>query len=69
MTIVLSKYEYCEDNEAELRRVSGEEMDRAKQVNKIIEVVYKLIQDDVPVQLRITNLPPRSTEYTRASDI
>lgn len=68
MTVVLDKIDVPEEGRVEEEKLK-EEMDQHCHVMALIEIVYNLVQDDIPVQLRITNLPPRSTEYTRASDI
>ena len=67
ITIVIDKLE-CEKLSDE-EKVKIIRADHHGHVLTMIDEVYDLVQNDIPVQLRITNLPPRSSEFIKASEM
>lgn len=73
MTVVMNKNDVKnaksngmdEDSTVTIIRLGKE----VKNIYGILNQTYTLIQNEIPVQLRITNLPSRSSEFIKASEI
>lgn len=62
ITIEVSSKDINEDEETHMNIV-------ADPISIMIDNVFDMIKEDVPVQFKITNLPPRRSGFVKASDL
>ena len=62
ITIEVSSKDISEDEETHMNIV-------ADPISIMIDNVFDMVKEDIPVQFKITNLPPRRSGFVKASDL